>query len=222
MQQKLILGMGSGRCGTCSLAAVLDAQFRVSVTHEAYNRLPWVPLEWDMNLVITSMIHAQSGYILGDCAPWYLNYTDYAIKNFQDIKMVCLKRKKESCVNSIYQVNNMLGVNHYTDAHSVHWDSERWGLDETDSRMYRVCFPKYNLPMHEAISKYYDDYYKISAEYEKKYPDNFRVFDVDKALNTEKGQIEMLKFCNIEGGFILPGIRLVKQSMTGGAINESK
>ncbi len=218
MQQRLIVGLGSGRCGTCSLAAVLDAQFRVSVTHESYNRLPWVPLEFDINLAITSIIHAQSGNIIGDCAPWYLNYTDWCIESFPDIKMICLKRKKESCVTSIYEVNNMLKVNHFTDKSSKHWDKTRWNLNEIDSRMYRNCFPKYDLPMFKAISQYYDDYYDIAYELERKYPDNFGLFDTDHVLNTEEGQIEMLKFCGIEGGFILPGVRLVKQSKTGGEI----
>lgn len=210
--------MGSGRCGTCSLAAVLDAQFRVSVTHEAYNRLPWKPLEWDMNLAVTSMVRAQSGYIIGDCAPWYLNYVDYSVKAFADIKMVCLKRNKEDCINSIYEVNNSLGVNHFTKSDSIYWDKDKWSLDEIDSRMYRKCFPQYYMPMKKALSAYYDEYYDIAEKHQSNYPDNFRIFDVDDALNSEDGQKEMLKFCGIQGGFILPGIRLVKQSKTGGVI----
>jgi hypothetical protein len=198
---------------------VLDAQFRVSVTHEAYNRLPWKTLEWDCNLAITHIIRCQSGQIIGDCAPWYLKYTEMLVSAFDTIKIICIKRDKEPCVNSIYEVNNMLGVNHYTDRHSKHWDPDRWSLDEIDSRMYRKCFPKYDLPMRKAISQYYDDYYKLANEYENKFPLNFKVFTTASALNTEAGQVKMLEFCEIEGGFILPGIRLVKQSTTGGELH---
>lgn len=43
MQQRIVLGMGSGRCGTLTLAQVLSRQPGVAVSHEDPPLLPWQP-----------------------------------------------------------------------------------------------------------------------------------------------------------------------------------
>jgi hypothetical protein len=49
----------------------------------------------------------------------------------------------------------------------------------------------------EGFASYHDAYYLTAENYERQYPDSFKVFNM-QALNSLEGQEEMLKFLGIE------------------------
>jgi hypothetical protein len=76
-----------------------------------------------------------------------------------------------------------------------HWtrhDGARWKLDKWDQ-----CYPKYSeADKAEAIGRYWDEYYRRSAELETAYPRSFRVFSTE-ALNAVAGQGALFDFLGI-------------------------
>ena len=67
-------------------------------------------------------------------------------------------------------------------------------------------FPKYDgVTLDQALSMYYDSYYKKCSYYEKRYPNHFKVFDID-SLNTVVGVNSILNFVDVKNKKVLTGI----------------
>lgn len=96
VQQRIVLGIGSGRCGTLSLARVLSRQPGVMVSHEDPPLLPW---ERDPdNRVLRERFarwrRTRQAAIVGDVASFYLPYVAEAIGLELAIRIVCLVRSR--------------------------------------------------------------------------------------------------------------------------------
>ena len=208
--KNIVIGLGSGRCGTLSLSVIMNAQYSSCVTHEAYIKLPWVPLLGYLAINLKIVQGQHTGFWVGDVAPYYLNYTDTIFKWFPGAKMVCLKRDKEATVKSLLSCTDYFDSNHFTSTSSKHWDPSLWNLDSTESRTWRPCFPKYDANDYDAACMYWDEYYKKAYEYEEKYPEGFKIFDTDKTLNTSEGQQEMLNFAGFASAFCLMDLKIFK------------
>src|SRR5262245_55888342 len=99
--RRIILGMGSGRCGTRSLAAVLSRQPGTKVTHEAKPLLPWRnPRSSVIAQRFERMQRAVHDGVVGDVASFYLPYAEMAIAIEPDVRIVCLKRPQDDVVES--------------------------------------------------------------------------------------------------------------------------
>ena len=72
------------------------------------------------------------------------------------------------------------------------WD-DRWQRNH----LFRHSFPKYIMDKEESVMQYIKDYYKKAREYEKAYPDIFKMFPIDY-LNTEDGVASILSFAGIK------------------------
>lgn len=186
----IVIGLGSGRCGTRSLAAILG------VTHEA------MPLPWEQHdtLFLGALRRVEMSH--GDVGCYWLNYTERVLRHHPDAKFVCLKRDRASTVKS--WARRMRG-------------SERFGLwvmhfDGIGRVHAPLMFPDYGtMPIEEAAGCYWDDYYEKAGKLEERYPENFRIFWMDRVLNDRKQQKRMLRFAGIDRK-----VRLGKHKNIGG------
>jgi len=181
-----VFGLGTGRCGTKSLADLLDAQPGVSVSHECGGRI----LPWDLDGVgldaVLKILNTFPGAVKGDVAFYYLNYVESILQRYPDARFVCLKRDKVGCVASLVAKHDSLGINPLQPGvcePSV-WDRTMPDIDPDLDRLSSVC-------------RYYDDYYSAAGLLVEKYPDSFRIFDTE-ALNTEHGVRDILDFCGVK------------------------
>ena len=181
---KLIVGLGTGRCGTWSLTKFFQKQENFSSTHEAYF-LPWRHDCLRCYSVIVQLFQNQTEYI-SDVGFYWIKYVEDAISILPDTKFICLKRERSSVVESFD--HNTPYTNYWTDIASVHWDWKMWEISHLNA-----MFPSYDLPKREAIGKYWDEYYTMASAYEKTHPNNFKIFDVNN-LNTKDGQNSILDF----------------------------
>ena len=209
--RKLIMGLGSGRCGTNSLAVILDAQFKTNVSHERYFRLTWLPNYYYLNLTLDLIMRNHCGEFVGDVSYYYLPYVDHILDMYPDTKFVCIRRDAEDTIKSQIRSGISLHSNHFTSSNSKYYDHKKWNTDNTESRMYRPSFPQYDLPQEDALRKYVHDYYDKSEYFERVYPNNFKIFGMDSVLNTEKGQLEMFQFCELKSEFVLTGVQVYKE-----------
>jgi len=188
MKKQLMIGLGTGRCGTVSLYRLLNYQKNSNISHESKPILKW---EFDAKAIEIklSAIMNKKGTYVGDVASYYLPYVGYILKKYPETKFVCLKRPKEEVVKSFTKHTNRWNWNHWINHYGNKWKK----AGEWDD-----AFPKYNLDSkEEALGRYWEDYYKEIKRLMKKYPRNIKVFQTTNLNNKSKVK-ELLNFCNIE------------------------
>ena len=207
-KKKVIFGLGSGRCGTASLAYLLNDQKDAFIGHEMPPILPWdtsdltgLQFRWDQ---IQHQSHLYS--MVGDVGIYYLPYLPTLIQSHDSIpfinqnyvlKFVILKRDRKEVINSFLekfkrQNNNPLQTEKAPGMIVDEWDE---------------CFPKYDgMTLREAVGAFYDDYYKESERFALERPDMVKIFSVDD-LNTEAGVLQILDFVGVEDPRVSVSIR---------------
>ncbi|KPK68180.1 hypothetical protein AMJ82_08950 [candidate division TA06 bacterium SM23_40] len=169
----IIVGLGSGRCGTKSLAAILG------LPHEAV-ALPW---EHDERLFRAAMSKlSRTG---GDVGCYWLTYAERVLETFPDTRFICLKRPRKETVAS--WVRRFAGAETF-DLFVMHLD------DEARIHAPRM-FPDYgDRPIAEAAGLYWDEYYEKAEKLQERYQQCFRIFSMSPVLNEPMAQAEMLRF----------------------------
>lgn len=206
--QTIVIGCGTGRCGTVSLAALLNEQWNANVTHEARPLLPWYSKGMETPLLlqkkILGFIQAE-GEIAGDVAFSWLPYIGdlrwYAERFHLDYRVVCLVRAREDTIESYIRKVGHRGVNHWM-VNDGSW---------TDDPEWDPCYPKFEAPdMRTAIGMYWDSYYQEALRIQNLVPRHFRLWKMEDALNTELGVREILDFIGIprERQVVRVGLRL--------------
>tara|TARA_R110001583_G_scaffold60017_1_gene178696 strand:- start:2312 stop:3031 length:720 start_codon:yes stop_codon:yes gene_type:complete len=149
--------------------------------------------------------------IIGDIAYYYLTYVDEILAVNPAVKFVCIKRDKQSTVDSwmektaikrwpsLWLADRIKSLLTRTPFHTAmnHWqehDGQKWEL----SPVWDHTFPNFEAAgKRKAVEKYWDWYYLEAAEVEQKYPDNFKIFDISM-LSHPEGQRAILMFCGLE------------------------
>lgn len=185
----LVIGLGTGRCGSLSFAKLMNSQKDVTFTHEVYP-LPWIVSETELTGALTKIFNTcRNASIGGDAGSYYLPYVEMILKTFPRTKFVCLERDIYEVVDSYLKKTPT--VNHWTDCESSFWS------DYDDFNNWDRCFPKYNLPKNEAIERYCWDYSVEVDRLQKTYPNNFKVYPFKKLLTKHAFQNDLKEFLNI-------------------------
>lgn len=193
MAKQLVIGIGTGRCGTMSLSRILSIQKDSNITHELKPYLPWEVCKTDINSKISMILRRNEKYI-GDIAFYYLPYIDYILSKYPSTKIICLRRGKKEVIAS-YMIKTKwdaifpLGRNHWMDHDGTKWNK---------NPLWDQCYPKYKTKDKEqAIGTYWDEYYSRVNDLCKIYPGNIRIWEMNRALNTKIGIGEILSFIGI-------------------------
>ena len=191
---QVIIGCGTGRCGTVNLAYLLR-QNGVWATHEMRPLLPW---KVDHKLLQERIAYFRSSpKPVADVAFFYLPYLPYLFAAFPDMRVVVLKRDRASTVDSL---ERKVGKrNHWMDH-----DGESWKLDP----IWDPCFPKFSAKTRrEAIGKYWDFYYREAEKLVRKYPGQVGIFPIE-VFNSSVKMRELLEFCGVKPAWIPPQLKL--------------
>jgi len=213
----LVIGLGTGRCGTRSFTKFLQ-EHGVKATHEKF-RLFWEPDTQRWQNAISRMAENETA----DVGFYWLPYVEMTIERYPYAKIVCLKREKEKVIASYmrgmtdplfccllwtrfaeeswFRLCDIVTEDELEkmDYGTREWVETYWEEDfkhETDGM--KNHFPQYDLADKKSyLGQFWDEYYQKSHEFENKYPENFRVFDMEYLLNTEDGRIEVLQFIGV-------------------------
>lgn len=157
--KKYILGLGTGRCGTVSLAKLLNNCANVNVSHEwrerndANYRLSW---KYSSEEIINrcNKIHELKGNLVGDIAHFYLPYITFLQEHFKDnIKFIYLERDAEETVQSFMKKSKNW-------CHWISKDSKVFIENNYKAISWDRTFPKYNTnSKEEAIERYVYEYH---------------------------------------------------------------
>lgn len=187
-KKRVVIGLGSGRCGSVSLAHLLDAQPGATVSHESKPMLPWRRSDADFSRKWQELL-ARRGKLVGDVCHSWLPYVPDLIRVCPDVRIVCLQRDCGRIVDSFE-----LKVARKRKNHWMEHDGRTWARDPE----YDPTFPKYPVAdMREALALYCRDYYAGVDEVIQKYPDNVRKWTTQEALNTAEGMTAILDFVGV-------------------------
>ena len=200
MKRKFVFGLGTGCCGTSSLAYLLNAQPGALVGHELFPILPWGTDEHARKYFIENkweqLNHESHLFeLVGDVGSYYLPYARFLMFNLESLKeevqfkFIVLKRDRGEVVSAFVekfkrQNNNPFQINKAFGVRSDNWDNS---------------FPKFEAgaSLENCIEWYYDDYYAEADYLLKTYSDNFMMYDIED-LNNESKVLELLDFVGVE------------------------
>lgn len=194
-EKRLVLGVGSGRTGSESLAYLLDVQPDGCVSHEfslfcaeghrAARHRP--PLAWDTpraearEAIIGLSRHR--GTIVGDAGSYWLPQLAWVLEELENVRVVGVTRDRASVVRSFLEKST--NRNHW-----MRHDGAEWVADP----VWDPAFPKYDCDdKEEAIGRYWDDYYGECDRLVAAHPDRFRLWPL-KSLSDPVAAREILLF----------------------------
>ena len=191
-QSNLIFGLGTGRSGSTSLHSLFSRQLNTFSSHEHPPLVKWQNDNKSVHFHLNrSLILFNSFNFIADVSHWWLSYVEIIIKRFPNSKFVCIQRDKKETINSFLKIkgNEKRGsLNHWMIHDGNYWRLNRW--DET--------YPKFKTTsLKDALAKYWEYYYSESLKFQKKFSNNFRIFNI-KMLSNKEGQLEILNFCDFQ------------------------
>ena len=180
----IVVGLGTGRCGTHSLAELLNLQPGSDVYHEAKP-----PLLWRNEPNPTRHLRRQAK-LVGDVGFYYLPHVGQVWDALPEARFVCLIRPRAETVASFVR----------------YMPRERnWLQSYGDRSGWDASFPTYDssLTFEQAAGAYWDEYYDRATDLEC---DRFRVFPMEN-LNTQAGVEQILRFVCVDEPRVIVGIK---------------
>lgn len=199
--RQLIIGCGTGRCGTVSLTRFLNNQEGVSILHEGvvngvtHHIVPWYEGEaqlWRWLEDLEKLTNGARWY--GDVGPYFLPYVPKILQRYPLTRVICLERGRRAVVKSYLEKTK--GRNHWYLHKGTGWKED----PEWD-----IAFPVYAEPNKaRALELYWNGYHAKALEYQALFPDNFMLLPTS-ALNLRGGRLKLLEFLGIHGANKLEG-----------------
>jgi len=190
---KLIIGLGTGRCGTSSLSLLFNSQKDSYFTHEFIPHLPWNFNAFTLLDRLEELKKFKGNYI-GDVALYYLPYVRFILSVEPKTKFICLERNREKVIKSFL---------------SICKERDMWTNDPNRTvTPIEISFPKYPISDKKlAIGMYWDEYFELAHQLEKEFPNNFKIFQIEK-LNSKEGVKEILDFAGFENPILETSLKI--------------
>lgn len=191
---QIVIGLGTGRCGTLSLARLLDRQPNARVQHEP--EVDNALFEWEAPAVKRAQCVSRQ---LDEFRKWgrplvgavhyvYLPYARDYIAQDPSVKFVVLKRPRHEVVASY--LRKVGGCNH--------WQPRADGKQPTRWERTYPTFCDPGLSKAEAIGMYWDLYAAEVAVLCQAYPQSVRCYSHEAVLNDAATQEEMLSWLGVD------------------------
>lgn len=210
--RRLVFGIGTGRSGSLSLAALLAAQPDAAVSHEFapveaddgtrrrfMKPLPWEVSERRLRRALRRLLRSPCG-VVGDVGSFWLPYLPFILIRYPATRVACLRRPREEVVASFLRKTGRRN-------HWMSHDGREWERDPLWDRV----FPKYEAASkEEAIGVYWDDYQRLVAVLERRFAGSIATWDMEEALNRDPGRTALLTHLGFppETQIHRPGLRL--------------
>lgn len=171
---KVMLGIGSGRSGSTSLAALLGTVDGSCCTHENPPIIDWTPNQAQIQFHIRRFrILADYFSLVADVSHWWLNTLDVFFEHFPESRVVGLFRDVDACTRSFMNVkgSGRGTLNHWAPHGNGIWSATAWDR----------AYPTYPVPdyaekepdraKYEMIARYVQDYNSQLEQRAARYPE---------------------------------------------------
>jgi hypothetical protein len=197
---KIVVGLGSGRNGSTSLASVLARVEGSCCTHENPPLISWTPEPEELRFHIRRFQRLAEYYpLVGDVSHWWLNVIDDLFANFPGAKAVGASRTIESCALSFMKIKGLGpgSCNHWA-PYGNGWTAERWD----------ATYPSYDVPENawrdpdsakfELIARYVEEYNESMQAMAARFPDRVMLVNTEH-LNDADVQNAIYNFVGMSG-----------------------
>lgn len=181
MDKKYIIGIGTGRSGTTSLARLLDNCENVHVTHEDMPALAWHKRDLHVEQAMSywdALQWPRNCTHVGDVAAWHLNYIPNYIEQLGDVQVIAVWREEDKVVRSWLKV--------------LQWKGFLLQNDTPGQRMW----PTFDCDPETAVRRYWRIYNHRVNKLVGRFPDRVHRCHVDH-LNTKWGQSRLMSLAGI-------------------------
>ena len=185
--EKLILGIGTGRCGMYSLAHLLSNQNDSNITWHFGNMpiINWYYNDDDFDR-ICFMLENREGKYIGDVSHFLLNYIEPLIDKYEDkVNIIHIQRKfPEVCMsfkNFIYKMSEDSSLNFWN---SLDFKNTFYDLLSMPNALYfwnlYHTFPNFDQcdDINDSIQFYWDYYMRMTDKIKELYPDTLYEFSL--------------------------------------------
>lgn len=200
---KVVIGLGTGRSGSTSLAQILSTMEDSRSTHENPPLISWTPEPEEVRFHIRRFGRLSAHFaVIADVSHWWLNAIDNVFDHFPDGKAIGVFRNPDACVRSFMKIK---GSGHGSCNHWVPHDNGIWAPARWDS-----TYPTYGVPPHawrnpdeakvELISRYVREYNFSMTSLAKRFPNNVVLVKTED-LNDPFTQKLIFDFVGARGKF---------------------
>jgi hypothetical protein len=198
---QLVIGLGPGRCGSTSLAAMLGTVTNSCCTHESPPPIFWDPESEQVDFHI-KRFRILAGYysLVADVSHWWLNPIERVLDQFPEAKFIGLIRDPDECAISFMRVqgHGTGSYNPWAPRGNGLWRSGHW--DPT--------YPSYSLPGNvekspdraklELITRYVGQYNAQLENMAVNSPDKIKLVHTEE-LGRPAVQEEIFRFAKARG-----------------------
>jgi len=189
LNQPLVFGCGTGRCGTTSLTHLLNAQPGYAITQERHF-LPWSVHEEELYAAVHDIRDLSQEYaVVGEVAPWYLPYAAHLIQIYY-ARVIIMERDRAGMIESY--------VRQRYNCASLWPENEDRALPfNFYGRMWQDGLPKFPGTPEEAAGALWDCYHALALATRDRWPEAVRIVPM-LALNYRLDQIALLTWLGIQ------------------------
>ena len=200
---QLVIGLGPGRCGSTSLAAMLGTVPNSCCTHETPPQIFWKPQREQIDFHIKRFRMLTNFYsLVADVSHWWLNSIEQVFDQFPKAKAIGLIRDHDECAKSFMRISGFgkRSYNPWATPHNGVWRSGHW-----DPSYPSYCPPSYSnkspdLAKLELITRYVTDYNAELEKLARDAPDRITLTRTEE-LGTETVQREIFQIAQSQGQF---------------------
>jgi hypothetical protein len=198
---RLVLGLGTGRSGSTTLAALLATVDRACCTHENPPLIFWKPEQAQTEFHIRRFRLLCEYYsLIADVSHWWLNVLDTFFQHFPNSRAVGLVRDADECAKSFMRIK---GYGRGSLNHWVSHDNGIWAANSWDP-----VYPSYPVPAYaqdavdraklELIRRYVSEYNDRLAAVTRRLPDRVLLLRTEE-LNRPATQQRIFEFAGVQG-----------------------
>jgi len=186
-KKTILIGCGTGRCGTVSLSRLVNSGEGAVCTHERRPLLPWV-LDEDLLLERIRYFEGSDSTLVGDVAYFHLPYLERLLEALPEARVICLERDRKEVIESFLWWTNW--QNRWQDHDGIEW---------VKNPVWDLTYPKFDMALSksEAIGEYWDHYHAQIRALAEGHPGRVRIFEIE-ALNSREGQDRIFDFLGVQ------------------------
>ncbi|MBV9970559.1 MAG: hypothetical protein JO228_11295 [Xanthobacteraceae bacterium] len=198
---RVVLGLGSGRSGSTSLAAMLATIGGSCCTHENPPLISWNPESEEIEFHLRRFRRlAPYHSLVADVSHWWLNVLELFFAEFPDGRVIGTFRDVESCAGSFMgiKVSGPRSYNHWVGCDNGIWSAARWD----------PAYPTYPVPSdaaidpdrvkRELITRYVREYNDAMHALAPRFPDRMMLVHTE-SLDDEAVQNAIFDFVGLAG-----------------------
>lgn len=216
--RRIVVGLGPGRCGLHSLAALIEtcpeASARCLSVGSHSRHLLWRPSESKRKVASRRLAEMREAFnaveklkAVADMNYAWLPYVRDLMELCPQVRFVVMSRDVEAVVESWFNWteagSSRLAQNGYMPVHvhaKNHWQWHEQTIFDFDE--WDLTLPKYPLEKGEdkraSIRRYVEEYYEQCGKLSVEFPDRFMTFECDELFQSQEKKQDLYRFIGLD------------------------